>query len=291
MSISQAEFAVLADVVRRRSGLELPSGKLALAQSKLAPVAARFGFRNVGAMLVELADEPEDMAWAITEAMTVNETAFFRDPACFGYFRDTILPALVCARAAEKRLRIWCAAASTGQEAYSLAMVLEEAGLAARGWKIDLFATDLCSDAIGRAREGLYTQREVDRDLPAAYLRRYFTLEADRWRVSECLRRGLRLRRFNLLDHYGWLGRMDVVFCRNVLIYFDDQTKLETLARMKKCLVPDGWLILGLTESATDFDNVSAPGEAAHGVYAKSGKVIRRQAATVAGLPRLSYAQ
>ena len=278
MAITHAQFALLADVVRRRSGLALPPNKIELVQSKLAPVAARFGFKKVGAMLAELEDAAEELAAAITEAMTTNETSFFRDPACFDHIRDTILPALKAARAHKRRLRIWCGAAATGQEPYSLAMLLHEAGLLRGDWKIDLFATDLSSEAVARMREGLYSKYEVERGLPAGYLTRYFGQEGAQWRIADHLRRDLRIHRFNLLDSYRWLGEIDIVLCRNVLLYFDGADRRETVARLETCLAPDGWLILGATETASVAGDLFMPAGAVRGVYVKARNASGRQA-------------
>ena len=221
MPITRVQYAFLADVVRRRSGLALPPGKSALVQSKLAPVAARFGFKKVSAMLAELEDEPEELATAVTEAMTTNETSFFRDPACFEHLRTAILPALKRARAHKRRLRIWSCAASTGQEPYSRRCCSAKWVFCRSDWKVDLFATDLSSEAVARMRNGVYSQFEVERGLPPSYRARYFTQEGEQWRIAGYLRRSLRVRRFNLLDNYGWLGEIDIILCRNVLLYFD----------------------------------------------------------------------
>ena len=278
MAITHAQFALLADVVRRRSGLALPPNKTELVKSKLAPAAARFGFKTVGAMLAELEDEPEELATAVTEAMTTNETSFFRDPACFDYVRETVLPALKAARAHKRRLRIWCGAAATGQEPYSMAMLLHETGILPGDWKIDFFATDLSSEAIARMREGLYSQYEVKRGLPVRYLTRYFSPEGAQWRITDSLRRNLRIRRFNLLDSYRWLGEIDIVLCRNVLLYFDGTDRREIAARLEACLAPDGWLILGATETASETGELFMPAGAVRGVYVKARNGSGRQA-------------
>ncbi|MBU6442557.1 MAG: protein-glutamate O-methyltransferase CheR [Alphaproteobacteria bacterium] len=267
MGFTPAQLALLSNVVQRRAGIALASAKPAFVTGKLAPVAARFGFRNVSALLDELADEPEELAAAVTEAMTTNETSFFRDRACFNHFQNEILPALIEARASARRLRIWCAAASTGQEPYSLAMILDEEKLLEQGWKIDLFATDLSESAVDRIREGVYTQHEIERGLTAARLSRYFTRDGTNWRIAERLRCALRVRRFNLLDHYGWLGQLDAIFCRNVFLYFDHQSKLEVLMRLERALAPDGWLVLGASESAGSCTRLVSG--AVRGVYVR----------------------
>ncbi len=275
MVVTPAHFERLADLVRRRSGLALPTDKLALVQSKLAPVATRFGCRTVGQLLGELEDEPEELARAVTEAMTTNETSFFRDPASFDYLRHTVLPALMAAREPTRRLRIWCAAASTGQEPYSLAMLLDDIGLSAGGWKVDLFATDLSGEAVARMRQGTYAQYELARGLPEGYRARYFTQEDEQWRIADPLRRSLRIHKFNLLDNFGWLGTMDLILCRNVLFYFDAAARIETLARLEACLASDGWLMLGAAERAAD---AFAPVGAVRGLYMKAKAFQGRQA-------------
>jgi len=251
--VTHDAFADLADMLRRRSGLVLTQDKLALAKSRLAPVAHLFGFRGVAALLAEFPHPREEIAQAVTEAMTTNETSFFRDRDPFNHFRDILLPALTIARAGRRRLRIWCAAVSTGQEAYSLAMILDEASLAAFDWRIDLIATDLSAGAIARAKDGVYSQFEVQRGLPIQSLLKHFTQEGDQWRVSDRLRRMVSFRTFNLLDDFGWLGEIDVVLCRNVLLYFDAQSKAAVFAKLAEILAPDGTLVLGATESAESF--------------------------------------
>jgi chemotaxis protein methyltransferase CheR len=246
-------FANLADMLRRRSGLVLTPDKLPLAKSRLAPVAELFGFKGVAALLAEFPHPREEIAQAVTEAMTTNETSFFRDREPFNHFRDVLLPALANSRAATRRLRIWCAAVSTGQEAYSLAMILDEANLAGFDWRIDLIATDLSAGAIARAKDGVYSQFEVQRGLPIQSLLKHFTQEANQWRVADRLRRMVSFRTFNLLDDFGWLGEIDVVFCRNALLYFDAPSKTAIFAKLADILAPDGTLVLGATESADAF--------------------------------------
>ena len=246
-------FASLADLLRRRSGLVLTPDKIALAKSRLAPVAQLFGFKGVATLLAEFPYPREEIAQAVTEAMTTNETSFFRDVEPFHHFRDVVLPALTVSRSETRRLRIWCAAVSTGQEAYSLAMILDEANLAGFDWRIDLIATDLSTGAVARAKDGVYSQFEVQRGLPIHSLLKHFTQEGNQWRVSERLRRMVSFRTFNLLDDFGWLGEIDVVFCRNAMLYFDAQTKTAIAAKMTDILAPDGTLVLGATEIAESF--------------------------------------
>lgn len=248
--MTPSDFSNLADLVSRRSGLVLTSGKKALAQTRLHPVARRFGFRDTAALLRELPYPSEELARAITEALTTNDTAFFRDHAVFAFLARHALPELIRARASTRRIRIWCAAASTGQEAYSLATILDEMGLAALGWKIDLIATDLNDSAIARAKEGLYASYEIERGLPQQLLERYFVEEKGQWRVADRLRRMVTFRSFNLLDHFGWLGEIDIALCRNVLLYFEAGERAEVYAKLATTLASDGYLFLGDAETA-----------------------------------------
>ncbi len=256
--MNSADFDFLCGFLHRRSGLVLGPGKQAVVRSKLAPVTLRFGFRDVDALLAELRHEPEELSRAVTEAMTVNESSFFRDRACFDSVRNVMIPALVKARAGTRRLRIWCAAASSGQEPYSLAMLLDEAQLVESGWKIDLIATDLNSQMLARARDGLYLDYEVSRGLSPQILLQHFTQCGSQWRVSDRLRRMVSFRPFNLLDSFGWLGQIDIVFCRNVLLYFDAQERFYTLERLSRTLAPDGYLVLGATDENNSESFMSA---------------------------------
>src|SRR5690348_4731643 len=235
----------LAEFLRRRSGLVLSSHKPELIEGRLAPVARRFGFRDVDSLLGELLYAPQPLARAVTEAMTINESFFFRDPAAFDQLRTETLPALVRARAAEKRLRIWCAACAAGQEAYSLAMLIDDLKLVRKGWTVDLFATELNSDLVARAEEGYYSEFEVHRGLPSARLTKHFVRAGSGWRIQDSLRRLVSFRAFNLLDSFGWLHPVDLVLCRNVLMYLDHKTKADVAERISEIMAPDGSLLLG----------------------------------------------
>jgi chemotaxis protein methyltransferase CheR len=267
--VNAADFAYLADLLKRRAGFHLAPAKTHLAASRLAPVARRYGFRKTDELFAELRDAPEDLARAVTDAMMINESSFFRDKPCFDHFRSVILPSLLSARAASRRLRIWCAAASTGQEPYSLAMILDEAKIA-RDWRIDLIATDISGFAIARAAEGLYSQYEVQRGLPAQTLVRYFAQDGDHWRVSERIRRMVNFRTFNLLDSYGWLGEFDVIYCRNAFLYFEPLAKRACLKAFSHVLADDGYLALGASETMEGASTAFAPDDASvRGVYRK----------------------
>ena len=269
------DFANLADLVRRRSGLVLTPEKKTLAGNRLGPVARRFGFRSTAQLLAELPHPSEELARAVTEALTTNDTAFFRDSKVFHFLAQDALPALLRHRGVSKRIRIWCAAVSTGQEAYSLATILDEMQLAAQGWKIDLIATDLSESAVARAKEGVYAPYEIERGLPARVLERYFVKQGRQWRVADRLRRMVTFRTFNLLDHFGWLGEIDIVLCRNVLIYFEPGVRNEIHAKLRDALASDGYLILGDTESSIGH---FAPAKSVRGLYVNPRGPQRRLA-------------
>lgn len=240
-------FQFLARLLRRRSGLSLTLDKRSLLARRLEPVMRRFDFKDVESLIVELRAGREALAEAVTEAMTVNESSFFRDPAFFDALREQVLPRLAAARAGDKRLRIWSAAAAAGQEAYSIAILLTEMGLSRKGWTIELIATDLSSEAIMRAEAGCYATCEIERGLDA-HAMRYFRRDRDEWLVDASLRRMVTFRRFNLLDNFGWLDDLDIVLCRNVLMYFDRTTRLDVLTRIAETMAPDGLLMLGENE-------------------------------------------
>ncbi len=267
------DFAFLARLLRRRSGLSLTLDKKALAMRRLEPVMRRFDFKDMDGLIGELRLGREALAEAVTEAMTVNESSFFRDTAMFRTLRETVLPRLVAARAQSKRLRIWSAACAAGQEPYSIAIFLSQMGLTREGWNIDLIATDLSGEAIARAEAGRYAACEIERGLDP-HAMRYFRRERSEWVVDAALRRMVTFKRFNLLDSFGWLDDMDIVFCRNVLMYFDTATRMDVLDRIADTMAPDGLLILGENDT---LDRAGfSPSADGPGFYAKSRATILR---------------
>jgi chemotaxis protein methyltransferase CheR len=267
------DFHFLARLLRRRSGLSLTQDKMALIERRLAPVMRRFDFKDMTGMIGELRLGREALADAVTEAMTVNESSFFRDPALFTKFRDVLLPRLLGARAQGKRLRIWSAAAAGGQEVYSIAILLSQMGLAREGWSIELTATDLSGEAIQRAEAGRYAACEIARGLDA-HAMRYFRRDGAEWQVDAALRRMVTFRRFNLLDSFGWLDDLDIVFCRNVLMYFDSATRVDVLARIAETMAPDGVLLLG--ENETPERAGFQPSPDGPGIYVKARAAVLR---------------
>lgn len=250
--ITSDDYSYLSALLRTKSGLALGPGKEYLLESRLPPVAKAYGFSSVNEMVATLRAGPhQELIKAVCDAMTTGETFFFRDTIPFDLLRTTILPDLAdrCRRAG-RALRIWSSAASTGQEAYSVAMLLADMGVKMSGVRVDLVATDFASHALNRARRGLFTQIEVQRGLPERYLRQFFISTPDGYRLADDIRRRVAFRELNLLESFRSLGQFDVILCRNVLIYFDTMTKKDVLDRLAASLMPGGYLFLGATETA-----------------------------------------
>ena len=209
----------------------------------------------------------EEILTAVTEAMTTNESSFFRDIKPFEKFREFVLPKLLESRAAKRSFRIWCAAASTGQEPYSIAMILREEAEKLKGWRIEIVATDLSDEVLEKAKVGIYSQFEVQRGLPIQMLMKYFTQVKEMWQAEASLRAMVKFKNLNLLDDISALGAFDVIFCRNVLIYFDQETKGVILERMSKAMPPDGLLFLGGAETVLGVTKAFRPVNGQRGVY------------------------
>jgi chemotaxis protein methyltransferase CheR len=248
--VTPLDYDFLRKCLKERSGLVLSGDKEYLVESRLLPVARRAGFANLGELVGALKAAPEAaLMTTVVEAMTTNESLFFRDKTPFEHFRATIMPALLASRRASRSIRIWSAAASTGQEPYSLAMCLKEMERDIAGWRIDLLATDLSGDVLEKARAGLYTQFEVQRGLPIQSLIKHFSQSGELWQIAPELRAMVKYRQLNLLRDFSSLGTFDLVFCRNVLIYFDSDTKVDVLNRMAQITAGDGYLVLGAAET------------------------------------------
>ncbi|GJE00222.1 CheR family methyltransferase [Methylobacterium isbiliense] len=266
--MTDADFEYLRGYLKQKSGLALTAEKRYLIESRLLPVCRRFGIATlsdlVGALRLARAGGLDK---AVIEAMTTNETFFFRDRAPFDLFRDVLLPQALAARAGVRRLRIWCAAASTGQEPYSLAMLLNEAAPQLAGWRIELIATDLSTEVLEKAKLGLYNQFEVQRGLPVQLMLKYFEQVGEQWRLRPALCQMVDYRPLNLLDRFDHLGTFDIVYCRNVLIYFDAPTKADVLARIAAQLAPDGAVLLGAAETVIGITDALSPDPKHRGLY------------------------
>ena len=232
------------------AGLAFDAGKLFLAESQLAPLAGERGHASIDGLIAELQmGHDAALAQRAIEAMTTHETMFFRDKMVFEQLRTVILPELLVARDASKRLRIWCAAAATGQEPYSLAMILDDEARKLQGWNIELLATDLSHQALDVARGAIYTQFEVQRGLSISYLLRYFQRQDEDWTLAEHIRARVNFRQHNLIKDFSRLGTFDLILCRNALIYFDVNAKARVMDGLVSALAPGGYLVLGATES------------------------------------------
>ncbi len=262
------EFAFLAKFLYDRTGLALGPEKMYLVESRLGPVARARKLSGLDELVAKLRmGNDQNLVRELTDAMMTNESFFFRDTKPFDQFRQVVLPRLLQVRAERKTIRIWSAAASTGQEPYTLAMILKEEGTKLNGWKIDIVGTDLSTEALDRARNGLYTQFEVQRGLPIVMLAKYFRQVGDKWQIAPELRAMVQYRLFNLLADMAALGTFDVIFCRNVLIYFDQMTKGAVLDRMARLLASDGALYLGGAETVLGITNRFQPVAGQRGIY------------------------
>jgi chemotaxis protein methyltransferase CheR len=274
--MTEFEFEYLRTFLKQRSGLALTAEKRYLVESRLTPVCRRFGIAALSDLIGALKlGQDGAIERAVVEAMTTNETFFFRDRIPFDLFRDTILPEALVRNAGKRRLRIWCAAASTGQEPYSLAMLLQEAGPRLAGWQVEIVATDLSTEVIEKARLGLYSHFEVQRGLPVQWLIKYFTQVGEQWQIAQSLRSMVDYRQLNLLHSFTSLGQFDVIYCRNVLIYFDAPTKSDVLARLAAQLAPDGALLLGAAETVIGLTDRLSPNPKHRGLYGNAEPVGR----------------
>ncbi|MFZ5789650.1 MAG: CheR family methyltransferase [Pseudomonadota bacterium] len=248
--MNRDDFDMICRLLRQRSGLVLSADKAYLMESRLLPVARKWKLASFEDLAKAIRAKPDEgLIRDVVEAMTTNESFFFRDIKPFDQFKEIVLPAMLKSRAGQRRLRIWSAACSSGQEPYSLAMILSEMASQLAGWSIEIVATDLSTEILTRAMEGLYSQFEVQRGLPIALLVKYFTQVGDRWQINPKIRQMVDYREFNLLNDPAPLGRFDVVFCRNVLIYFDQETKAKVLDRVANLMPEDGFLFLGGAET------------------------------------------
>jgi chemotaxis protein methyltransferase CheR len=274
--VTGSDFEYLRRLLRERSGLVLAADKQYLVESRLLPIARRAGLGGVGELVQKLRSAGcEQLATTIVEAMTTNESFFFRDKIPFDQLRDTILPKLMAARAARRRIRIWCAAASCGQEPYSIAMLLREMGPRLDGWRVEIVASDLSNEVLAKARSGVYSHFEVQRGLPIAFLLKHFTRKDENWQIAPEIRAMVQWRQLNLLGDFAHLGVFDLVFCRNVLIYFDRDTKVRVLERVAHIVEPDGYLVLGAAETVIGLTDAFRPLANERGLYAPCSRSAR----------------
>jgi chemotaxis protein methyltransferase CheR len=270
--MTKSDFEFLRLFLKARSGLALTVEKRYLAESRLRPVCRRFELDSLAELVTGLKGGDRDLETAVIEAMTTNETYFFRDKSPFDLFRDVLLPRHLERRSAHRRLRIWSAAASTGQEPYSIAMLLDEASARLDGWQIEILATDLSTEVLEKARAGLYSQFEVQRGLPIRLLLKHFVQVGGQWRIAPQIRSMVNFRPLNLVADFGSIGPFDIIYCRNVLIYFDSATKADVLRRLAEAMAPDGALLLGAAETVIGLTDAFTPDVHHRGLYARAAR-------------------
>ena len=279
--MTPADYDFLRAMLKERSGLVLSAGKQYLVESRLFPVARKAGLTGLAALVQKLRSRAEPLIAEVVEAMTTNESLFFRDKVPFEQFRDVMMPALLAVRR-NRRIRIWCAAASTGQEPYSLAMCLRQMQAKLAGWRIEILATDISTEVLEKARAGIYSQFEVQRGLPIALLVKYFSRVGDLWQIAPEIRAMVQFRTLNLLEEFTHLGAFDVVFCRNVLIYFDQDTKSKLLQNIARVTRADGYLVLGAAETVVGLTDAFEPKSDQRGLYVQT-PIARRTAGIAIG--------
>lgn len=254
MTLTAQEFAYISGLVRRDASIVLEPGKEYLVEARLLPLARKAGLPSVAEYVHRAQSRPEpEIHRQIVDALTTNETSFFRDGEPFQALGTQILPDLMPTRSSGRTLKIWSAACSSGQEPYSLAMALQEA--MPGGWSFDILATDISQEMLNRAEQGTYTQLEVNRGLPAPLLVRHFERVGAHWKISAGLRQHVTFKRLNLAAPLPAMGPFDIIFIRNVLIYFDVDTKRSVLQQVSSLLRPDGWLFLGSAETTIGIDD------------------------------------
>jgi chemotaxis protein methyltransferase CheR len=286
--VTPLDYDFLRRLLKQRSGLVLSADKQYLVESRLLPVARKAGLASLTALVEALKfGENDALVNMVVEAMATNESFFFRDKIPFEHLRTIVMPALLAARRIHRTIRIWCAAASTGQEPYSLTMCLKQMEHELIGWRIEILATDLCSEVLEKARHGLYSQFEVQRGLPIQLLIRYFTQVGELWQIAPEFRAMVKYRQLNLLSDFANLGIFDLIFCRNVLIYFDQQTKVDVLNRLARVTASDGFLVLGAAETVVGLTESFKVFGDKHGLYMPNARPPRPVFRPVQTAPRL----
>jgi len=256
MSISPDDFDYIRKIVYDNSAIVLNKGKEYLVEARMQPLVTQQGLDSISALVTQLRGMPGSALHKdVVEAMTTNETSFFRDIHPFNAIRKEIIPEIMKARANTKNLHIWCGACSSGQEPYSLAMLIHEHFTMLDSWKVNIMATDLSDDILGKARSGCYGPLEINRGLPAPLMVKYFERNGTDWKVKEVLRNMITFRQLNLIGTWGAMAHLDLIMLRNVLIYFDQGTKRSILGQIRRLLRPDGYLFLGSAETTFNIDN------------------------------------
>jgi len=265
------DFKYLSDLLKSKSGLSLTEDKTYLVESRLMPVVRRLQLESLEELVGKLRlSSASALVTEVVEAMTTNETFFFRDKTPFTHLEEYLLPLLKDSRAKEKKIRVWCCAASTGQEPYSIAMVLDQHKAKFPGWRFEIIATDIATHVLDKAKEGFYNQFEVQRGLPVQLMVKYFKKQDERWAISDELKSMVRFQQLNLLQPFSSLGQFDIIFCRNVLIYFDEATKADIMSRLAKQMPEDGHLLLGAAETVMGYSKDFEASKSRRGLYGKT---------------------
>jgi chemotaxis protein methyltransferase CheR len=287
--VTPPDYEYLRKLLKDQSGLDLSADKQYLIESRLVPLSRKVGLSGIPELVQKMKAGSASLIAQVVEAMTTNETFFFRDKIPFDQFRTSIMPEILKARAAPRSVRIWCAAGSTGQEPYSLAMCLKEMEGQLAGWQTEIIATDLSQEVLEKSKAGLYSQFEVQRGLPIQMLVKYFKQTGEFWQINPDIRAMVQHRQINLLRDFSQLGAFDVIFCRNVLIYFDQDTKINIFSRLCKTMEADGFLVLGAAETVVGLTDAFRPCPEKRGLYRPNdSRMARAPAAAVA--PRIAVA-
>lgn len=256
MTLEVKEFDFIRSFLQEKSAIVLDDEKHYLVESRLQPLARREGFASVSELLQKLqSSRVNGLPQKVVEAMTTHETSFFRDIRPFEALRKSVLPERIAAQSSTRQLKIWCLACSTGQEPYTLAMMIRESFPQLQTWDVRIIATDLSTQILEKARQGVFSQLEVNRGLPTAYLLKYFQRQGMNWQLKEDIRKMIDFRTMNLIEPWPTGPAADVILLRNVLIYFDVATKKEILAKVRRLMHPDGYLLLGGAESTLNLDD------------------------------------
>jgi chemotaxis protein methyltransferase CheR len=285
--VTPLDYEFLRKLLKERSGLDLSADKQYLVESRLMPLARKAGLPGLAELVAKLKGGAEPLTAEVVEAMTTNETFFFRDKVPFDHLKATVLPELLQARAGRRSLRIWCAASSTGQEPYSIAMCLKELGSMLAGWRVEIVATDLSQGVLEKSRAGLFSQFEVQRGLPIQLLVKHFTQVGELWQLNADIRAMVQFKQLNLLQDFSHLGGFDVIFCRNVLIYFDQDTKTNVFGRLARLIESDGFLMLGAAETVVGLTDAFKPYPEKRGLYVANTARTARPGAAAAMQPML----
>ncbi len=254
--VDKQVMSYLRDMVLKELGIVLDEGKDYLIESRLGPIARRESLGGLDglATAIRTGRSPE-LKRSVLDAMTTNETTFLRDVTPFEVLETSVLPKLIEARRASRKLRIWYAASSYGQEPYSVSMILNDQFPELAGWQVDQLGTDICRNALERAKAGRYSQLEINRGLPARLLVKHFKKEGPDWQLSDSIRKMVKFEELNLIQRWPPMGTFDIIFIRNVLIYFDIETKRQIFGRIHDMLAPDGYMFLGSAESTLNIDD------------------------------------